>query len=453
MLRRIRALLSLPLALIMLVTGISFVPKYDQEFMNKLINLETQAEFEPVFRFAITSDVHISVTNDTMAKRFEQLFQSAYRYCDSHKTYKTLDAVLLAGDNCDTGLDEEYAILNRIVDENIRPETQFITVMGNHEFSTTGHEGYLRNMDEPLDKHVVVKGFHIIGLSPSPSGTKHTAKQILWLNKELNKAEKDDPNKPIFTMQHGHIWNTVYVSRSWFTRASVPLHMVYAQHPQVFNFSGHSHGPINNPLNIWQCGYTLLGTGTLKYLEMEEDIGDNTVPDDAGAAAQFMIVEVDAKNRVRIQPYNLITDDFFRTPANTDEPEKQLIWQVDNVTDPSEFAYTSTRKKTSGLPVFDNCAAVTVSQNGEGAATVTFPQALDDLCPYGYRISLYGSASTKKPIAEKEIYSGYYLEPMPETLSYTFEGLESGKTYTVKVTPISVWDEYGAPISATFSVR
>ncbi|MCR4616100.1 MAG: metallophosphoesterase [Clostridiales bacterium] len=452
MLKRLLAVLCVPIMLFSLVTGTSFITKEDQKFMNRLLDIETQADFEPVFRFAIASDVHISTTESIRTERFAKLFQSAYRYSDGHKTYKSLDAVLLAGDNCDTGSDEEYAILNRVVKENIRPETQFITIMGNHEFKGTGHEGYVRNMGESLDKHVVVKGFHIIGLSPDPSGTKQSAKQMIWLSKELKKANDDDPNKPIFTMQHGHIWNTVYVSRSWFTRASASLHMVYSQYPQVVNFSGHSHGPINNPLNIWQCGYTLLGTGSLKYVEMEEDIGDNTTPDGCENTAQFLIVEVDAKNRVRIQPYNLITDDFFRTPANNDDPDKQLIWQIDNVTDPSEFAYTSTRKKTCGLPWFDNDAAVTVEQNGD-KATVSFPQAIDDFCPYGYRISLYDKASPKKPVKENEIYSEFYLEPMPETLNYTFGDLIGGKTYTVKVTPLSVWGEAGAPISTDFTVR
>ena len=450
MLKRIIAGLTALVSLVSLITGLSFIPKHDQEFMEKLINIETQAAFAPVFRFAVASDVHISVSDDTNAKRLAKLFESAYRYSDAHETYQSLDALLLTGDNCDSGSEDEYAILNRVIKENIREETQLVTIMGNHEFGTTGFDGYEKFMGEPRDKHVVIKGFHFIGMSPSPKDTWHTPMQLNWMSRELRKAEKDDPNKPIFTMQHGHIWNTVYVSRSWYTQMSLPLHLVYAQYPQVINFSGHSHGPINNPLNIWQCGYTQLGAGTLNYFEMERDISDNTVPEGSRNAAQFLIVEVDAQNRVRIQPYNLLTDAFFRTPANTDEPEKQLIWQIDDVTNPKEFAYTAARKKTAGLPWFDHDAAVTVDQTGT-AATVTFPQALDDSCVYGYRLSLYDAASPKKPVAEKEIYSEYYFEPMPETLSYTFEGLTSGTTYTVKVTPISVWVEDGAPISTTFT--
>ncbi|MBQ9551828.1 MAG: metallophosphoesterase [Clostridia bacterium] len=452
MFKRLFAFFTALASVVSLVTGVSTVSKSDQQFMNRLIDIETQGAFEPVFRMAVASDVHISTGDNTNAERLAKLFESAYRYSDAHASYQSLDAVLLTGDNCDSGSDEEYAILTGVIKENIREETQMVTIMGNHEFRYTGLDGYEQHMGEPRDKHVVVKGFHIIGLSPNPTDTWHTPDQLNWLSRELRKAEKDDPDKPIFTMQHGHIWNTVYVSRSWYTQMSLPLHLVYAQYPQVINFSGHSHGPINNPLNIWQCGYTQLGAGTLNYFEMERDIGDNTVPAGSRNAAQFLIVEVDAQNRVRIQPYNLLTDDFFRTPANTDEPDKQLIWQIDNVKEPKEFAYTSARKKTCGLPWFDHDAAVTVEQNGD-AATVTFPQALDDFCVYGYRISLYDAASLKKLVAEKEIYSEYYFEPMPETLSYTFEGLTSGTDYTVKVTPLNVWVEAGEAISAEFSVR
>ena len=139
-------------------------------------------------------------------------------------------------------------------------------------------------------------------------------------------------------MQHGHIWNTVYVSRSWFAQMFLPLHMVYAKYPQVINFSGHSHGPVNNPLDIWQNSYTQIGTGTLNYFEMERDIGDNTVPDGSRNAAQYLIVEVDAQNRVRVQPFNILTEDFFKTPSNTDDPGKQLVWQIDDVFDTSHYA-------------------------------------------------------------------------------------------------------------------
>ena len=449
-LKRIVPILSLPLAFLMLVTGFSFVSADKQKAREEELDAETAEDFEPVFRFAVASDVHISAGDDTTAKRLAKLFETAYRYSDSHPTYQTLDALVLTGDNCDSGSEAEYEILLGVINANIRPdETQLITVMGNHEFAQTGHEGYVRYMGEELDKHVVVKGFHFIGMSPSPTDTWHTPLQINWMSAQLRKAAADDPEKPIFTMQHGHVWNTVYVSRSWYTQMSLPLHMVYARYPQVINFSGHSHGPINNPLDIWQNSYTQVGAGTLNYFEMERDIGDNTVPAGSRNAAQYLIVEVDAENRVRIQPYNILTEDFMRTPATTDG-DRQLIWQIDDVCDPGSFAYTSARKKTDGAPWFEEGDAVSVDAAAAGSVTLSFPQAEDDVCVYGYRILLKSTSNARNKI-EKEIYSEYYFEPTPQRLSVTIEGLTAGTEYEATVTPLNVWLDKGEPIGCSFS--
>ena len=444
-------ILCIPVAVFTLVSGVSFISKDKQMLLDEKIAKETQEDFTPVFRFAVASDVHISASDNTNAERLAKLFETAYDYSDNHASYNSLDALVLCGDNCDRGEDAEYEILNRVIKENIREDTEFISVMGNHEFAATGLDGYERNMGEDRDKHVVVKGFHFIGMSPNPTDTWHTPDQLFWLAKELRKAEKDAPDKPIFTMQHGHIWNTVYVSRSWYTQMSLFVHMVYSQYPQVVNFSGHSHGPVNNPINIWQNNYTQLGAGTLNYFEMERDIGDETVPEGSRNAAQYLIVEVDAQNRVRIQPFNILTGEFFKTPANNDSEDKQLIWQIDDVFDTSNYAYTSSRKKTASAPRFDKEASVSVSSVSDNSAQITFPQAEDDVCVYGYRITVSEKSNPKKAVLTKEIYSGYYFEPMPETLSWTAEGLTCGADYTVSVVPLNVWLQAGDPIAADFT--
>ena len=446
---RLIAILCLPLAIFMLLTEISPVTLNQQKKREAAVEASVSEDFEPVFRFAVASDVHINADDSTTAGRLKQLFETAYRYADEHPTYNLLDAVVFTGDNCDNGSDAEYEILRSVIDENKRDDTEIIAIMGNHEFHETGHEGFVRHMEQDLDPHVVVKGFHFIGLSPSPEDTWHTPLQLNWMSAQLRKAACDDPEKPIFTMQHGHIWNTVYVSRSWYTQMSIPLHMIYSRYPQVINFSGHSHGPANNPINIWQNSYTQVGVGTLNYFEMERDIGDSTVPAGARNAAQYLVVEVDAENRVRIMPYNILTDDFMKTPASTDG-DKQLIWQIDDVCDPGKFAYTSARKKTDGAPWFEDGDAVSVDGVTGESVSVTFPQAEDDVCVYGYRIQIKDPDHPLKKI-EKEIYSGYYFEPAPETLSVTVEGLTPGKTYSAKVIPLNVWLKTGEPIEFTFT--
>lgn len=406
--------------------------------------------FSPVFRFAAVTDVHINAERPVCAERLREMFRTAYDYSAKDAGHPTLDAVLFSGDNTDWGAQEQYDILNGVLRESVCPETKVITVMGNHDHGGTGTEGYRKNLDDRLDKHEIVGGYHFIGLSPLPKDTWHTPKQLRWLKKELKKAKKADPEKPIFTFQHGHIWKSVYVSRSWYTQMSFWMHPIFARFPQVINFSGHSHGPVNHPFTVWQSRYTSFGAGTLNYFEMERDIGDDTVPPGSDNAAQYLIVEIDKDHRVRVQPYNILTHDFFRDPG---DPARQLVYFIENPHDRKTYVYTGARKKTDPAPQFAPGAQVAVTDVTESAATVTFPQAKSPVCVYGYRLLLSDAASPKKVRAKKELYSEYYFEPMPQTLSHTFTDLQPGKAYAVQILPLNSWRKAGAPLAATFRTQ
>ena len=58
--RRIVTILSLPIPLVMFLTGFSPVTKDQQKTREAAVEASTQADFVPVFRFAVASDVHIS---------------------------------------------------------------------------------------------------------------------------------------------------------------------------------------------------------------------------------------------------------------------------------------------------------------------------------------------------------------------------------------------------------
>lgn len=126
------------------------------------------------------------------------------------------------------------------------------------------------------------------------------------------------------------------------------------------------------------------------------------------------------------------------------------IWQINDVCSTKDFAYTSARKKTDGAPWFEDGDSVSVDSASADSVTLSFPQAEDDVCVYGYRITLKDPAHPKKRI-EKEIYSGYYFEPMPERLCVTIERLTAGTEYDVTVTPLNVWLKAGEPITCQFT--
>ena len=403
------------------------------------------ANFVPAIRLAVCSDTHITDTTNERAVRLGKLFDTAYRYADAHPTYQTLDAVLMAGDITNTGYESEFKALNTIIRKHIRPETQLIATMGNHEWIGGGPDVFLACMSDTLDPHVVINGFHIIGLSPRNTND-YPAAQIRWLKEELKTAAEDAPGMPIFSFRHHHIKDTVYVSRSWYTPDYAMVRKALGAYPQVIDFSGDSHGPMNNPLSIWQEECTFLNTGTLYYFEMERGMTGGTLPPGKENAAQYYIVEADAEGRVLIQPYNLLTDDFFKTPSNTDDPDTQLRYWIEKPSDPSTFLYTPARGETASAPYFEEGSEIALDKITESSVTVTVPQAKDAQCIYSYRLV----AETEGHRKEVKYFSEYYFEPMPETVSCQVKGLHDGKTYTVSVYPVNAWGVEGEPITSSF---
>lgn len=402
--------------------------------------------FVPVFRAIACSDTHVSSTGDVTATRLANLFKSAYKYASAHEAYNTVDAMLVAGDLTNAGKPSELKAWKSIADANIKEETTLMTVMGNHEYYDGGIASYTENMDPNLDKHIVVNGYHFIGISTRGEDSYPTEVQN-WLREELEKAAADDPEKPIFVFMHHHLENTVYVSRTWNTGFSSQIRNILKKYPQVIHFSGHSHGPINNPLTIWQDNFTTVGTGTLAYFEMESGMTEGTVPKSADQAAQFHIIEVDANNRVRIMPYNLLTDSFFKTPANTDNPEKQLVYSIDKPSDKSTFIYTKERYKNPAKPYFAEGAKLTVSDVTTNGAQITVPTAFDSSCLYSYHVvctPAEGSDATKR---EFRYYAQYYFEPMPESQVLPATGLKDNTEYTIDVYPVSIWNTEGEPLT------
>ena len=408
---------------------------------------ETLGEFKTVFRFLVTSDNHVSATTDASAQRLAQLFKSAYAYAETQE-YGKIDVFVAVGDITNYGQAYEYTAWKNVVNANIKAETQVITVMGNHEYYGNlnnlqwGVDSYVQNMDPELNKHVVVNGYHFIGVSTYGEGDY--SEDISWLESALAEAAADDADKPIITFQHHHIKDTVYVSSEWYANESAQLDAAYSKYSRVLNFSGHSHGPINNPTSCYQKDYTLFGTGTLAYFEMTTGMTYGTVPPGADQAGQFYIVEVSEDNRVKVMPYNLLTDDFFKTSDGSE----QLVYAIDNLKDKSTWKYTeAARKGWNQAPAFEDGAAITLGKVSSAAVEITFPQAKDDECVYSYNIVCTAGDQKK----EFNYFSEYYFEPMPETLTFTLAGLAAETEYTLEVFPVDVYGVKGEAIKSSFT--
>lgn len=384
-------------------------------------------KFEPIIRFAVMSDLHIKDEHRYEHDRFKKGIQDAYKIAESHETYKCLDALILNGDFADNGTEIQFQTVKKICDENLKEGTELIASVASHEYNTRAFamepawEKLRRIFGTEPDVHKVIKGFHFVSTSPSRGCNFNYEKKAIAYN-NLKEASKDDPKKPIFTFQHPHMSGSVYGSILW---GEDDLYESYMDFPQIVDFSGHSHAPINDPRSVYQEHFTCFGTGTLSYFELDEfDKEGGTIPENKAEAAQMLIVEADKDNRVRVYPYDILTGNFF-----------PFVWKVDVPSDPETFLYTDYKRYSEAKkPYFkdDAKAEVTVTDN---SAVVEFTQAVADDMPYvnNYDIILRRKADGVI-VSQKSIWSDYYLYNMPATRSVEFKNLESGTEYTAKIT-------------------
>ena len=391
---------------------------------------------EVVLRFVAMSDVHIGAVGDTDYRRFGQAMEEAYEYAES-QPYKKLDAVIVAGDMTNYGYENELKAFKKALKTHVEKDTKPLLIMGNHEYFVESGDHVIERWERVLEcdmnTHEVVNGYHFINLSLSDYS--NYGPSLEWLKEELAKACAEDPTKPIFVQNHYPVTNTVYGSDLWGTPQ---LKAILKQYPQIIDFSGHSHYPINDPRSIWQGEFTALGCGTMAYYELEPGMVYGTIPPNADQACQYYIVEVHADNSVNIKMYDVLTKQFFPTEYDIETPS-----------DPSTFVYTEERRNSADAPVFSQGAKMVVDKVGDTAVTLTIPQATDGECIHSYRFDFYRNGVKDMSAS---IWSEFYFLDMPETLTQEFTGLLEGSNYTVKVTAIDSWGkESEVPLSADFT--
>lgn len=392
-------------------------------------------EKQVVLRFVAMSDVHVGEVNDTEANRFREAMEASYQYA-SKQEYKTLDALLLAGDMTKSGYENEVEAFKEVHDECLREETKSLLIMGNHEYFVESGDHvwqrWERIMQQDKNTHEVVNGYHFIGISLTAySGYTD---QIEWVEQELQKAATEAPGKPIFVQMHYHAANTVYGSDFW---GAEDLNGVFEKYPQIIHFSGHSHYPINDPRSIWQEKYTALGCGTLAYFELEPGMVYGSIPPNAEVAFQFYIVEVLEDDTVVVKAYDGITQSFFDMEYRLKPPFL-----------PENFVYTKERATGSEKPKFAPDGEIKIETIGETSVSLTIPQAKGSERVHSYRFDFYTEDELKMSAS---IWSEFYFVDMPQTLTQEFTNLTPKTHYKVTVTAINSWGkESDKPLIAEF---
>ncbi|MBQ9850725.1 MAG: metallophosphoesterase [Clostridia bacterium] len=382
--------------------------------------------FEPVLRFMVVSDVHYKDEHTVERDRMQQAIRTAYALSEK-ESYNKLDALYVVGDFANSGTRAQMLAFKDTLDSNLKPGTDYTLSLASHEFGSEGEEAALQKFAEIFgaepDSHKVINGYHFISVTCT-NGCHFDEKKQEWVAQELKKAAKDDPKRPIFFFQHPHIMGTVYGSANW---GEDELTAILMNYPQIIDFSGHSHAPINDPRSIHQRHFTCLGTGTLSYFELDEfDKIYGTIPPNDDNAAQMLIVEADAEGRVRIYPYDLITDNFF-----------PFTWKIDSAWDVDSYLYTDARYRTEKAPWFEDDSVVEIKDVKADSFTVEFPQAKVEE-EYVDDYNVYLKDMNGVTVRNATIWSEYYFYNMPEKLSVSFDGLESGE-YRVEIYANSFW--------------
>lgn len=402
--------------------------------------------FFPVLRFIAASDTHITDDNDVNAQRIAKMLNIGYEIADADASYNKLDALLVAGDLTNDGTKTEFNKFWNAVSGSMREGTRFVGVVAKN------HDGYEMKRSElreyytsltgtDADFHVVINGYHFIGLSASNSDAQHyDAGQLSWLRQQLDAAIKDAPDRPVFVTHHEHVRGTVYGS-SLYDGWGVPYFTaILRQYPQVVDFSGHSHYPLNDPRSVWQGKFTAIGTGAITYSEFTVDEARAYHPADSRDTATCWIVEVDANNRMRLRGMDV------------NENVCLCEYILDNPAKPTNRPYTTAnRRAASKAPVFADNTALTI-ETDYGSCTITTPvaQSTD-----GMPIVLYRAwAKNKAGVTAAKTWTlpQYYRAVQQTEVTLKLEGLAAGD-YTVCVVAETAYGLQSKPVEQKISVE
>lgn len=379
---------------------------------------EDTGEFKPVMRFIVSSDSHITTIGDFQSVRLQKMIKLGYDIAEKDNEYNKLDAVLMAGDVTDQGTKIAFGSLRAVKNSVVKGDTQFLAVAASsHDEKSLGkasRDYFTEVMEQETDFHRVINGFHFIGISASRTEGEHYSEyQKEWLVKELNAAVADDPFKPIFVMQHEHISGTVYGSLDNEGWGMPDFRDILQRYPQVVDFSGHSHYPINDARSIWQEGFTAVGTGGLYYVELTVDDERTVHPAGYRQVASFWVVEVDADNRIRMRAVDLGAEEY-------------LCEYILNT--PFDRSYTrAAQLLRSRKPEFKE--GTTLEVKGK-KVTFAAAESMDGMPIFMYRAYAVDAEGNRTPVGKT--LPEYYVYDVPDTVTIKLENLPEGD-YTLEV--------------------
>ena len=389
---------------------------------------------EVVLRFCAMSDVHFDRSHNDDAPERARL-RKAIEFMNGYsktQPYDRFDALLVAGDFSNHGESKELEPFKRILDENLSDSTARVLCMGNHEFYGGSREYWESVFETNANRRREINGYQFITISPEKGTCRDKDYVYLreWLSENLKAACEADPAKPIFVVQHYHVYDTVYGSQNKpgdFPAGTSDLIDILQRYPQVVHISGHSHVPSFDPRAIWQGDFTCVGTGSMSYFalmtferERNFQLGSNVRNREAGS---FLLFEVYQDNAIRVRIYDTISDSFLDREYLIADPK-----------DVSKYVYTNKRFENATTPRWRDDSAAEIVEIAPRAVTARFGQAVDDFCVVSYRIVVEKRKNeTWEETGVHYVWSDYFMKKPAEYIEYDVEGLEPQSAYRLKI--------------------
>ena len=382
--------------------------------------------FLPAFRFAICSDAHIEGVDTPGYIRLKKAIDYSLAFASDNKNYSELDAFLIAGDITNKGTEAEFSAFKEIFDlAAARGLKLLCTVAKGHDSITMKKKSlpHFRSLTkQETDFHRVIGGYHFIGLSTCRSlPHKHYSYlQKIWLKKQLKKAASVTPDKPVFVLHHEHVKNTVYGSSNFDGWGNRFFNGVFENYPNVVDFSGHSHYPVNDPRSVWQREFTAIGTGSLKYTELTVDDERKVHPPTCEICSNFLIVEADKNSNLHIIGVDCLAGEIL------------CEYYLSNPADKNNRDYTQEKQLSrSKAPEFSGDAEITITQQDDIYSAV-YPKAhsTDGMPVFVYRAEVYDDKGNI--VFRGKTVPSYYLYEPEEIVTTSLGKLEKGR-YKIKV--------------------
>ena len=456
---------------------------------------------ERKLRFGVMSDVHIAVGGDGKPGWTYGRFVRALEWMKA----QDVDAVMIAGDLTEHGLDTEMALVSKtwfsvFPDDrglNGKKVVRLIT-SGNHEFAGWSygvshgdkdaeanfrnrsmqanpgefwerywHEPYADIFTKEVNGHTFVLSHYNCA-----QGLKACLERL-----------KPDPTRPFFYCQHVHpkgtvCWEGCSDDGGGATEA-------LSNFPNAIAFSGHTHEPANDPRSIWQGTFTSIGTGAVSQLFLQcgrenylLDKGDKRDPElpRMKLSDGTSVLLVDVYDDRLVLSYRSALSGFEDTIC--EDRIVRLPACTSGETRPWRF---SSRKAAAQPPQFAAGTSVSVEQPSQPGKTrkgkpsrqivVSFPPAVRSYADGGLKdyeiaaeIRMPDGRVLPGPVRRLYALAHYLPEAMAlslikrkargvERCPFACDLFSEGSEVRFRVTPFDAWDKPGRPIFSDWTKK